>query len=320
MAGGFERNTRNKLAPVPVLTRPTGGGITQTELPKLGLLGRIFLQISGSVAGTLSAPNALGFSSIIKRVRLATNSGIDLFNVSGAGYGYLLQPWLELNEHVASPANQYNTAVTATTFNLNMVIPVMLNQHDPIGMILLQNEQLQVILTVEWEADATVATGATVTGTATPVLEFFTKPPDPVDMPRLDVIHQIIEDQITVSGAGDHIYNVPRGNTYLGLFFGAGINASPADSWSRAIMRINQNDILYDVSPALATAMVGFRSGLTRGLGQIPFNLLGSDGLGDYGTARDFINTALLTDFQVVITATGALTLYVVRRMLMPLA
>lgn len=320
MSGGFERNTRQKMTPLAALTRPTGGGVSQMEIPKAGLLARIFLQISGSVAGTLSAPNALGMASIIKRVRLLTNSGIDLFNVSGAGYGYLLQPWLELNEHLASPANQYNTVVTATTFNLNMVIPAMINQHDPIGMILLQDEQLQVILSVEWEADATVATGATVTGTATPVIEFFTTPPDRADRPRLDVVHQIIEDQIVVSAAGEQIYNAPRGNTYLQLLFGVGINASAADSWSRAVMRINQSDNLYDVTPALMTALVGFRTGLTRGLGQIPFDLLGSDGLGNYGSSRDFINSGLLTDFQVVITTTGALTMYVVRRMLMPLS
>lgn len=320
MAGGFDRNTRQKMVPLPVLTRPVGGGLTTQELPKTGFLARIFLQISGSVAGTLSAPNALGFSSIIKRVKLTTNSGIDIFNMSGAGYGYLLQPWLELGEHFASSnQNQFNTAVTATTFKLNMVIPVMLNRHDPVGMILLQNEQLQVILSVEWEADATVATGATVTGTATPVLEFFTVPSDKDDYPPLNVVHQIIEDQISFGSTGDQIYNAPRGNTYLQMIMGYGINVSAADNWSRAIMRINQSDILYDFSPAMQNALYDFGGGYNRILGSILFDFLGSDGLGNYGTARDFVNSALLTDFQTVLTLTATGTLFVVRRMLLPL-
>lgn len=320
MSGGFERNTRQKITRLPTITRPTGGGISTQEIPKTGLLARIFLSITGSVAGTLSNQNALGFSSIIKRVRLSTNSGIDLFNVSGAGYGYLLQRQLEMQLTAASPANQFNTAITATTFNLSMVIPVMLNAHDPIGMVLLQDEQLQVILTIEWEADATVATGATVTGTAVPAIEYFTTPPDKADYPPLNVVHQIIEDQVAVGATGDYIYNVPRGNTYLGLLMGYGMAASPADSWSQLIVRVNQSDILYSLVPSTLNDLVGWRNGFTRLLGTLPLDFLGSDGLGNYGSARDFINSALLTDFQVVLTTTATGTLYVVRRMLMPLS
>jgi hypothetical protein len=322
MSGGFERNTRQKSILLPALARPTGGGVSTLELPKTGFLARIFLQISGSIAGSLSGANTLGMSSIVKRVKVTTNSGIDLFNISGPGYGYLYQNFQDLQQHASSPANQYNTAVTATTFNLNMVIPLMLNMHDPIGMIMLQNEQLQVLLSVEWEADATVATGATVTATATPVAEFFTVPRDKADWPPLNVVHQTIEDQIAIGATGDYIYNLPRGNTYLQILLGyvLGVSGTAADSWSRAIMRINQSDILYDVSPASATARMGYVTGLTRGLGAIPFDFLGSDGLGNYGSARDFINSALLTDFQIVLTATATGTLYVVRRMLLPLA
>jgi hypothetical protein len=195
----------------------------------------------------------------------------------------------------------------------------MLNMSDPVGLIMLQNEQLQVLLSVEWEADATVGTGATVTGTATPVIEFFTVPPDKADHPPLNVIHQIIEDQISIAATGDYIYNLPRGNTYLQLLLGYGINASAADNWTRAILRVNQSDIIEDWSVGVANAMDGYHSGYTRGLGEIPFDFLATDGLGNYGSARDAINSALLTDFQLVLTASATGTLYVVRRMLMPL-
>jgi hypothetical protein len=84
-------------------------------------------------------------------------------------------------------------------------------------------------------------------------------------------------------------------------------------------MRVNQSDILYDFTPAAMDQRIGYINNLTRIAGVIPLDLLGSDGLGSYGTARDFINSALLTDFQAVLTASSARTLYVVRRMLMPL-
>jgi hypothetical protein len=322
VAGGFERNTRNKFAPLPVLSYPTGGGLTQTELPKTGFLSRIYLSIAITVGGTVNTPNPAGIASAIKRVRVYTNGGIDLYNVSGIGNGYLLQNAMELEGiNGRQPKNQYNTAVSATSFNLDMVVPIMINLHDPVGLLLLQNEQLQVILSVEWETPTNIGgSTATVTaGTCTPVLEFFTVPVDKDDYPPLNVVHQIIEDQIAVGITGDFIYNFPRGNVYLQALLGYGIKATAVDNWSKLILRINQNDILYTYTPGLMDQEVGYQKNLTRGLGSIPLDFLAKDGLGAYGSARDFINSALLTDFQAVLTTTATDTLYVIRRMLVPL-
>jgi hypothetical protein len=319
----FESATRNKIVKLPTITKPTGGGLMQIELPKTGFLARLWLAISITTAGTITTQNALGAASAIKRVRLTTNSGIDLLNISGAGYHYLLQNAQELMINGRMPKNQGNsTLVTATSYNLDMVLPVMINLHDAVGLVLLQNEQLQVLLSVEFEADSNVILtgGGTYTGTVTPYLEFFTVPPAKENYPALNVVHQILEDQLPVSATGDYIYRAPRGNTYLQLLFGYGINASPADNWSRFILRINQSDIIYDYAPNIMDMLVGYKNNLTRGLGQIPLDLLGSDGLGSYGSARDFINSALLTDLEVVLTATATGTLFAVRRMLMPLA
>jgi len=320
---GFSRSTRNKIVQLPRMSKPVGGGLTTIELPKTGFLARLWLSVRITTAGTITTQNALGASSAIRRVRVATNSGIDLFNVSGPGYGYILQNLQELGgPNGRQPANQFNTAlVTATTYNLDMVIPIMLNLQDAVGLIMLQNEQLQVLLSIEWEADANVILtgGGTLTGTADTWLEFFTVPVMAENYPPLNVVHQIIEDQIAVGAAGDYIYSVPRGNTYLQLGFGYGFDTTPTDEWTRLIMRVNQSDILYDLTPAAMDQRIGYINNLTRIAGVIPLDLLGSDGLGAYGSARDFINSALLTDFQAVLTASSARTLYVVRRMLMPL-
>lgn len=323
MTGGFERNTRNKIVQLPAMAYPAGGGVTQIELPKAGFLSRLWLSISITVGGTVNTPNPLGIASAVKRVRVSTNSGIDLFNVSGVGYTYLFQDYQELGGvNGRQPKNQGKTAVSATSFNLDMVIPIMINLHDPVGMVLLQNEQLQVLLTVEWETPTNIGgSTATVTaGACTPKLEFFTVPVAKEDYPPLNVIHQVIEDQIVLAqSSGDYIYNFPRGNTYLQALIGYGIKAAAVDNWTRLILRINQSDVLYDYSVGLADQRVGYLQNLTRGLGTIPLDLLGSDGLGSYGSSRDFINSALLTDFQAVLTVSAADTLYIIRRMLLPL-
>lgn len=320
----FSANTRNKIARIGSISYPSGGGLSPAfELPKTGFLARLWLSISITVGGTVNTPNPLGISSAIRRIRVSTNTGTDLVNISGPGYFYLLQNALELGgPNGRQPKNQGSTAVSATSFNLDMVIPIQLNAHDDIGLILLQDEQLQTILTVEWETPTGIGgSTATITaGTCNIGLEFFTPPARREDWPRLDSVVQTVEDQIVLAQtSGDYIYTFPRGNIYLQTLFGYGIKATAVDNWTRLIIRVNQNDILYDFTPGLMDQLVGFFKNLTRGLGSIPVDWLGSDGLGNYGGARDFVNSRLLTDFQGVLTVSAADTLYIVRRMIVPL-
>lgn len=319
----FESATRQKRTKLQTLTRPAGGGLMQMELPKAGLLARIWLSIRVTTTGVVTTVNPAGIASAIRRVKLTTNQGVDLFNVSGIGYYYMLQNALDLRVTGRQPKNQGNTApVTGTTYNLDMVIPMMVNLKDPVGMVMLQSEQLQVVLSVDWEADANVILtggGTLASGTATPYLEFFTTPPAEEDRPPLTLLHQIVEDQMSVVNGADYIYRFPRGAVYLQALLGYGIKTAAVDNWTRAIIRINQNDILYDLDVPEMDMIVGYQNNVSRGLGFIPIDLLGSDGLGDYGSARDFINSQRLTDFELVLTPSASDTLYIIRRMFIPL-
>lgn len=325
MAGGFAVNTRRKILPLTgAITRPVGGGTSfgPLSLPKTGLLARIYLALRGTVTGTVTTPNPLGFSSILTRVRLQANSGIDIFNVSGPGYFYLLRNVLE-SEYI-DPVGQSNgtTAVSATTWNLDMVIPVALDMRDPTGLIMLQNEQTIVNLYIDWAADATVvsAGGATTALTTGDVfLEIFTVPPDPKDWPPLNVIHQCLEDQQAVAAAGDFPYYWPRGNTYVGIYHGAGINAAGADTFTKFAVRVNQSDYLQSSPIDFLDMEYRLLRGRARPPGGIFVDLLGTSGLGVYGLPRDMFNSALVTDLASVITASGAVTLYTVRRQLVVL-
>jgi hypothetical protein len=316
----FDTSTRLKYITLPTLTRPTGGGTVSVDLPRSGILSRIWVNVSVTAAGTLSAPNALGVPSVIRRIRLSLNNGIDVFNVSGAGYQYLVREFID-NYGDASPQAS-RAAVTAATFNQDFLIPVFMNAKDPFGAILLQNEQTLATLIIEFEADATVATGATVTATAKPVLGVFEVPNDPQDWPPLSTIHAIIEDQQSISGAGEFTYNWPRGNTYLGVY-----HLLNGTTYTQARLRTQQSIYLADHTPdaqrmlfnnynntgrdmSLAgTAITGYNN-------RVFWDLMGSDGLGSFGTVRDVINSAALTDLASIITAAGAGTLVSVRRQL----
>lgn len=315
----WPNGTRQKIVNLGTKAKGTSNPLVW-DLPKTGILTALYLDARFTVSGTLSSPNALGFSSIISRVRLLTNAAIDLVNISGPGWHYLVRDFLEHNIDVAVGAGaDGRTAVTATSCDISMQIPIALNSRDPIGAVMLQNEDTQLQLQVEFAADSTVATGATVTGNVTPRLELFTVPLSQEDWPRFDYLHTLREESQVVSGAGDVTWYWPRGNTYASVIHGLGIGVSGADSWSAAKMRVNQSDVLFDTDPQFMDLFFSKYHGRARPLGVIPFDLLSPSGLGNYGSARDFFDSSRVTDLASVITATGAGTLYTAKRELVPL-
>jgi hypothetical protein len=319
MAGGFVANTRRKIIVLPDQIKPTGGGTSAINFPKTGMLAAIHIAIRGSIAGTLTVPNALGMSSIINRLRVTLNSGIDVVNISGAGMHYLLRE--VVGPEYIDPYGQSNarSAVTAAAFNLDLHVPIAINDRDPVGLIMLQNEQTLLTLSIDWASDTTVATGATVTATATPYVEVFTVPVDPQDYPPLNILHQILEDQQQVSGAGDYTYNWPRGNTYLQILHGMGIGAAGTDNFSKFAVRVNQSDYLQQTDVKYLDLEFRRLRGRARPAGGIFIDLLATSGLGNFGLTRDVFNSALVTDLASVITASAAGTLFTVRRQLVVL-
>jgi hypothetical protein len=318
---GFVNNTAFWSQQMADITRPVGGGLSPSvQLPRVGLLARLRLAIRGSVAGTLTVPNALGMASIINRIRLSVNAGLDLVSISGWGYHYGLREGID--SEYGDPVGQSNarSAVTATTYNLDMVIPIAINLRDPIGLINLQDTGLTMSLFVDWTADATVATGATVTGTVTPYLDLFTLPPDPADYPNLRIVQTIVEDQRAIAGAGDYQYDWLLGSQYLQIYHLLGIGAAGADAFSRYQLRLQQNQFpwISDVKGLdIDFRAVRFRA---RPAGLILVDRMATSGLGNYGLLRDMFDSSKITDASSIITATGAGTLYTLRRGLQALS
>jgi hypothetical protein len=315
----FQDSTRRKFMQLGTLTKGTVSPL-QWDIPKTGFLAGIYLNIVGTVAGTLSVLNAVGKASIVRRVRLITNAGIDLVNISGAGYHYLLRNHLEDYKDPV-PQSDARSVVAAAAFNLDMYIPIALNSRDPVGLFMLQNEQTLVQLQVEFEADTTVATGATVTATVTPFVEVFTVPVKTSDWPPLNLVQQILEDTRPVAAVGNLEYSWPRGNSYVQVLHAYGIAATgPADSWTRAQVIVNQSETLMDYTPGGLNIEYGKMHGVARLVGTIPLDLMGTSGLGTFGSSRDMFYSAMVTELmtRVAISAQPN-TFYTVRRQLVAL-
>jgi hypothetical protein len=316
----FVNNTRVKFVPTTSMVRPVGGGTTQIELPKTGILMGILLPISVTLSGTLTVPNALGLASCIKRVVVKINAGHTLIDISGAGYAYLLSNFIQDNFNMAIYSDA-KSAVTTGTKVLDMFLPIALNTRDEIGLLMLQNMQTFATLTIDWEADATVATGATITGTATPVLMLAEVPTNPADLPAFDTIHQIQEEQAAVAAAGDFDHRIAIGATLAGMYYLLPVG------YTRAQLRLQNSNVIADLTPAqhrllwlLTTSRDVTLSGALSGADKIlAWDFAGTDGLGQFGSVRDFVNTLALTDIFSRITAVGASTLYSVRRQILSL-
>ena len=314
----FDAVTRRKEIPLPSMARPTGGGTTQQQLSKAGILAGLFLRITGTIGGVVGTVNALGMSSIIRRVRLTANSGVDLINISGPGYHWLLRDSLETELIDVGTHTNGRSAVTATGAVLDMYLPIAVNMKDTVGMFMLQNEQSILTLTVDWESDATVtSTGTFSNFSCTPYMIAFTVPSDPRSWPSFRRVHQILEDTAPVTGTTPNTYAWQRGGTILQMIHGLGFGVSGTDAWTRFQWRVQQSDYILDFGTDLAIMQWSQLKGRTRPAGVIPIDLMATSGLGNYGKARDLFNTNKVTDCNSIITPTGNGTLYAVRRQLL---
>lgn len=320
----FDLLTRRKLARLSAATL-TGGQSNQWQLPRTGLLAEMWLSIRATIStsDTVTDANPLGCSAIIRRVRLTSNSAIDIFSVSGANAHYLLNDFLDTEQVNIVGQNQGSDTLVVsngTVKNLDMLIPVTLNSRDPLGLIMLQNEQTLLTLTIEVEAVASLGTNISgVSVTVQPIMVFFTVPADNKAIPPLNVIHQITDQSMSVSGTGDINFEPPRGNTYVQINHGLGMGVSGADNWSRLRVQANQSDTWSDHNPASLDFEYYRIHGRARKAGVLPIDFIGSTGLGNFGSGRDLFNSALVTDFLTIITPTTTGTLYTLRRQLVPL-
>lgn len=315
----FEGNTTLKYIPLAQMVKPTNGGLVTQDLPRSGILQSIHLAISAVVSGTVSTANANGVASILRRVRVSLNNGLDIYNISGVGYCQLLQDFIDAYLTV-TPNNQGRSAVSAATFNLNMVIPIAINNRDQYGLILTQNDQSIATLSIDFEADANVILtgGGTYTCTVKPTALIFEVPADPANLPMLTVAHQILEDQQSVTGTADVTYQWPIGNTYLGVYHFL------TSGFTRALLRAQQSLYIADTDPDSQSMLFERYNGRTNTLAgvytgnnkRIIWDRMGSDGLGTFGTMRDPIASYLLSDLASVITPVGTGTLFSVKRQL----
>lgn len=300
----------------------------QITLPKVRLLSKIWLLIEGSVkvahnSNTNFQASPFAPWTIIRRISLDANNGFSPFVISGRDlYFYNL-----ILHDPATVARQEGGRgrVTMTTqasedgvsnpFRILAELPVTLNDRDPVGLILLQNEETVVTLTVDVGDPAAVLapdqeeyTVQLESMTITPIVETFSIPAIKEAFPDISVLKLVQSTSQAIQTAGPFTLKLPVGTTYRKLLLyiedenGTGVPDNQITGNLEVIF--NQADIPYSVRPTALAAInhAMFGSTMPDGLYVLDFSY---QGIPNLGGARDYVDTERLTEFWIRFNAPG---------------
>ncbi len=327
------------------------GNRTSKDLPSTGLLGSISIRVTGTMTvtngtggATLNANQYGKPFGLLDRIHLIANSGTELVNLTGVGL--FIRNMMTDNHYLdvvastlpeaqsSNPTYQFSGATAgANPVEFTLKIPVMINDRDPVGLILLQSREVLMTLGLDWGIVNNLytftgtATAVLTNGLATVTMEYFSVPLDQKDYPDLSVAHTLIEDSYDIAGTGDTTYTVPRGNIYQRIIHRVILNNVPAgyDDVSQFILQYNQSEQPYkiDAHDMYAIQRERYKRDLYKGVFAWDFTYQGQAGLGGN---RDLVNSRAITDFLSLITIASGATLgtnnnklYTVREQLVPL-
>lgn len=327
-AAMFAQMTRQHIRSMPSESANAGETITFT-LPKVRLLSKIWLLVTATVKVTHASastfqPHPFAPWNLLRRVSVDANNGFSPLVVSGRDlyfYNLVLHDPRTLTRQTSGRGrvvmtNQAGSSGATNTIRFLAELPITLNDRDPVGLILLQNEETVVTVTVDVGDPAQLLaaeqTGYTVTLenlTVTPVVESFSIPAVPDAFPDISVLKLVQSTTESIAGAGQHVMKLPVGTTYrkLLLYIEDANGNGVADSALNGDIEIifNQADIPYSIPPVVLAGINAAQFGTTFPDGLYVFDL-SYQGLPNYGGARDYIDTERLTEFWVRFGAPSA--------------
>jgi hypothetical protein len=338
--GNFMAATRQNWLNIPTKT-PELGGMTQFDLPKVGLFSKLFLLFTGTMtlddldtSANVALKDTMGSTpfGIIKELRIKINSGLTIVKIPGYHlflHNLLKQrsqfPDVEGTSLDAGYANSrpYDFSVTssnggtANTWRFMLEVPIAINEKDPVGLLLLQTSDTVVTVEIDWAASTdmfTLANSATAvlsSASLKPVIEVFSVPVRKEDRPALDTVHALIYNDTPITAVGDLIASFERGNIYMRVINRGILNGSRAGLTDISTLQLRYNGNQYPYQSIDTDIMAAIqRSRYGRDLPQAVFVWdWFYQGVPGYGSARDWINSGALTEFEQIVTVASGATL-----------
>lgn len=322
----FGMATRQNWQTLPTVAVTAENTTAQFTLPKTRLLSKMLVNIDAVVtlksnAATITK-NPVSPFGILRRVALDLNNGFTPYIIGGRELGFyntLRDNPNMFTQQGSSPKStiyqENGASVGGTDARIKFSLPIsnVLNDRDPVGLILLQNNETNVTLTID--IDQMAKAYVLNTGNAdqvifksmkiTPMIETFSIPSHSDAFPDLSVIKLVNAKRDIVNQGAQTIVKLNTGLIYRKLLFyfedGSG-NPLTDDTFSGNLeLLFNQSDIPYSIRPDLLSHLnnIQFKSTLLPGLYAMDFSF---QGLANYGGSRDYIDTESLTEFWLRFT------------------
>lgn len=313
----FAQMTRHMLQKQPAMSLIENSS-SSFILPKTNLTSKIYLLVEGSFKVAHASETTFTTKSyspyrFLRNVSVSINNGFNPFQISGVGLAIYNK--LRLNSKIYDAVSDElafcrltNTASSAGAVNymrFMVELPFVLNERDPIGLILTQNEETVVTCQIDTNAIADMfasATGYTISEVnvaVTPIIESFSIPPVAEAMPDLSILKLVHEQNFAISQTGELTLKLPVGTTYrkIAMHFehadGTGFTLNEVDNLQ---MILNQADIPYNVpfKFILSENQKYYGDIFEQGTYIVD---LSYQGIPNLGGARDYIDTERLTEF-----------------------
>lgn len=332
----FAQGTRQHWQELPPIAA-NAGGVISFSLPKVRLLSKIRLLVEGVLnlqhAADVAAPsNAFAPFNLIRNIRCESNLGFTFFNLSGRDlfiYNLLKRDnepvYPATGPEALLPARRQTvlglTGDTAAdggadnTMRITLDLPITLNERDPIGLILLQNEETLVTVTIEFATagaliDNTAGWTAALSGlTVHPMVETFSIPAIREAFPDISILKLVQSKSMVIGAQGLTSLALPVGLTYRKLAFflenqaGAGIADSAITGDFELVF--NQADTPYRIRPSILAGMNQELYGAPLPTGVWVFDFT-NQGVPNLSGARDYIDTERMTEFWLRFNAPAA--------------
>lgn len=317
----FAMSTRQNFQ---MLAKETAGTTPSTltfTLPKARLLSNILIRVKGKLKLTHASKtdfsgeiSKFNIYRAVRRISLDLNNGFAPFVLSGEEC--LMYNMIDVHPDITDSASEdggyvyFGTTASSAgkenEFCFTLSLPVTLNGRDPIGLILLQNDQTNVTLTVDMGTGSEVITYDGLTAelkdiTVIPMLETFSIPANANAYPDLSVLKLTNGRNDSLPSAGQQIIKLTTGTIYRKIIFRIlDENGKPLeddDILSDIQLVFNQADINYSVSAEMLRVQNQRQLGYLLPKGMYVFDFSNSGGLTNMGGTRDYIDSANLTEF-----------------------
>lgn len=299
------------------------GGIAQRQLTKTGLLSKIMLHVNGVMTITpgtgTAALSEQGPWALFRRIRFQMGNGTELYNTSGfmayvvnlfARIGYEPDDG-QISASFAADVYAAGASTGANTWDFTLSIPIVPNDRDLAGLILLQADAAAANLIIDWQ----VAGGATndfpiiLTGNATAAfvgtcdvyLETFTVPAEGQNMPPLDQLFQTIERQDPIFATGENTVKLLPENTYLRIIHAVFVNGVlSSTALDEMLLRYNVANVPYQIDRKMKLFYQRYEwtKDFPKGIYYWDFF---NQGYPNYGGERDLVEAAGLSEFESLI-------------------